>query len=382
MSNRFKIVVDYIKTLYPNENPVPLHAPRFFGNEKKYLNECIDSSYVSYVGQYVTKFEEQIKEFTGAKYAIAMVNGTASLQIALITAGLKEGEEVITQALTFVATANAIVQAGGDPVFIDVEKKTMGMCPEKLEHFLKTNTQLNSDGCYNKKTGKKIKICVPMHTFGHPVSIKEIIDICNKYKITVIEDSAESLGSYYKNKHTGTFGKSGILSFNGNKPVTTGGGGMIITDDTEIAEKSRHLSTTAKIKHPWNFYHDQIGYNLRMPNINAAVGSAQMEKIDIILSSKRELSELYKYFFKNTDITFFTEPEESMSNYWLNAIILKNKKDRDDFLKYSNDCLVQVRPIWILMNKLPMFSKCFHGNLDNSAWFEDRVVNLPSSVRL
>lgn len=382
MSDQFNRAVDFIRSLYPNENPVPLHAPRFFGNEKKYLGECIDSTFVSYVGKFVTDFEDHIKRLTGAKHAVAMVNGTASLQIALIVGGVKPGEEVLTQALTFVATPNAIKHAGAEPVFLDVDKDSLGLSPMGLEDFLKSFSEIKSSGCFNKKTGKKISACVPMHTFGHPVRIDDIMLICEKYLIPVIEDAAESLGSYHNNKHTGTSGCAGILSFNGNKTITTGGGGMIITDSEEIANHARHLSTTAKRKHPWEFFHDEVGYNLRMPNVNAAVGCAQMEKIDIMLQSKRDLAMKYKAFFENSGMIFVEERQNTKCNYWLNAILLNDRKNRDEFLKYSNGCGIQTRPAWTLMNKLPMFKDCMHGDLSNAEWIEDRLVNIPSSVRI
>jgi perosamine synthetase len=293
----FEKIVSFIKSLYPTENPVPLHAPRFSGNEKKYLIDCIDTTYVSYVGQYVSRFEDEVRQLTGAKYAIAVSTGTAALHIALLLAEVAPGDEVITQPLTFVATANAIAYCGAQPVFVDVERATLGLDPEKLNDFLLSNSILKSDGkCYNKTTGSKIAACVPMHTFGHPVRIHEITEICQKYNIPVIEDAAEALGSYYKEQHAGTFGDISILSFNGNKPVTTGGGGMIITNDEALAAKGKHLTTTAKVAHPWEFFHDEVGYNYRMPNINAAVGCAQMECFAGVLENKRATAQMYNRF--------------------------------------------------------------------------------------
>lgn len=382
MFEKYCEITRFIKSLYVDEKPVPLHAPKFFGNEKKYLKQCIDSTFVSYVGEFVNRFEEHILRFTGASYAVAMVNGTSALQIALQVAGVQPGDEVITQVLTFVATANAIKHAGGEVAFVDVDRETLGMSPEKLEEYLKENAIFRSGFSFNKQSGKKISACIPMHTFGHCAHIEDIIEICGKYNIRVIEDSAESLGSYYKGKHSGTFGVAGILSFNGNKPVTTGGGGMIITSDEGIAQKARHLTTTAKQKHPWSFFHDEIGYNLRMPNLNAAVGCAQMEQIDFILGNKRDLAEKYKAFFDSLNMPFVSEPADCTSNYWLNAIILNNFNEREDFLKYTNDNGIQTRPVWTLMNKLPMYKHCQTGNLSNAEWLEDRIVNIPSGVRI
>lgn len=293
----FEEIVCFIKSLYPDEDPVPLHAPRFNGNEKKYLVDCIDTTFVSYVGEYVRLFEEHIRDFTGARYAIATVNGTEALHLALILAGVKPGDEVLTQALTFVATANAITYCHAYPVFLDVERSTMGLDPEKLEAFLKENSVEKTDGfCYNRLTGQRISACVPMHTFGHPVKIDRVVEICHKYHVAVVEDAAEALGSFYKGRHAGTFGDLGILSFNGNKPVTAGGGGMIITNLESHGNQAKHLSTTAKLPHTWEFIHDQVGYNFRMPNINAAVGCAQMEKFPQVLENKRQTATLYKDF--------------------------------------------------------------------------------------
>jgi|TARA_B100002003_G_scaffold242560_1_gene265716 aminotransferase in exopolysaccharide biosynthesis len=383
MSNMFEKIIDFIKSLYPKENPVPLHAPRFSGNEKKYLQDCIDTTYVSYIGQYVNQFEDAIRKYTGAKYAIAVSSGSAALYISLQLAKVAPDEEVVTQALTFVATANAIAHCGAQPIFVDVERSTLGLDPEKLENFLSKNTILKQDGCcYNKTTGKRIAACVPMHTFGHPVRINQIIEICRKYQIPVIEDTAEALGSFYKGQHVGTYGEIGILSFNGNKPVTTGGGGMIITNDKALAAKARHLTTTAKKPHPWEFIHDEVGYNYRMPNINAAVGCAQMECIDGTLENKRATAKMYNRFFQEIGIPFITEPIHARSNYWLNTIVLKDRQERDQFLAYSSANKIQARPVWSLMPHLPMYSNCQTTNLETSQWLEDRLVNVPSSTRI
>ncbi|MFA6412701.1 MAG: LegC family aminotransferase [Syntrophales bacterium] len=379
----FEKVVDFIRTLYPTENPVPLHEPRFTGNEKKYLTDCIDTTYVSYVGEYVGRFEDAIRQFTGAKYAIAVSSGTAALHVALLLAEVGPGDEVITQPLTFVATANAISYCSAQPVFVDVERSTLGIDPGKLNDFLVNNGILKSDGrCYNKITGRKIAACVPMHTLGHPVRIDQIIEICQRYHIPVIEDAAEALGSYYKGQHAGTFGDIGILSFNGNKPVTTGGGGMIITNDEAVAAKAKHLTTTAKQPHPWEFVHDHVGYNYRMPNINAAVGCAQMECFAGVLENKRVTAQMYGQFFQEIDIPFIAEPANARSNYWLNAIVLKDLQEREQFLAYSREKGVQTRPVWRLMNNLSMYRHCQCTPLETAPWLEDRLVNIPSSVRI
>lgn len=376
-------LINFIKVLYNNQNPIPLHAPVFLGNEKKYLADCIDSTFVSYVGKYVTQFEEMICDFTEAKYAVAFVNGTTALQIALLVSGVKHDDEVITQALTFVGTANGIRHAGGIPVFIDVDIDTCGMSPDSLNIFLNKNCFVNDEGeCINKISNRIIKACVPVHILGHPCRIDEIVEICNKWNIVVVEDSAESIGSFYKEKHTGTFGKCGILSFNGNKTITTGGGGMIITDDENIAQRAKHLSTTAKKPHPYEFFHDEVGYNLRMPNVNAAIGAAQMEYIELILGNKRETAMTYKEFCSEKDIKFIHEPINSNSNFWLNSIILKDRSERDRFLQNTNENGVMTRPIWILMNKLTMYENCQSDELKNSNYLEERIISLPSSFRI
>lgn len=376
----FSEIVDFIRELYQQpEGIVPLHAPVFRGNEKKYLNECIDSTFVSYIGKFVTQFEELTIEYTGSKYAIAISNGTSALQIALLAVGVERGNEVITQPLTFVATANAISHCGATPVFVDVDKSTLGMSPEKLENILSEIAEIKSDGCYNKYTHNKISACLPVHVFGHPCKIDEIVEICNRYNIVVIEDAAESLGSFYKGKHTGIFGKVGILSYNGNKTITTGGGGMILTNDKKLAEFVKHITTTAKVPYPWEFVHDQIAFNYRMPNVNAAIGVAQMESLDNFLTSKRKTAELYATFFKDKEIRFVKEPANVKSNYWLNAVILNNREERDNFLSFTNDNKIMTRPVWRLMNKLEMYKGCQSGDLSNAEWLEDRIVNLPSS---
>lgn len=375
-------VVSFIHELYGTEGMVPLHVPTFRGNEKKYLNECIDSTFVSSVGKFVDRFEEMMVEYTGTQKAVVCVNGTNALHMAMLLVGVERDDEVITQALTFIATCNAISYIGAHPVFIDVDKDTMGLSPDAMEAWLKENAEIKGESCYNKRTGRRIKACVPMHTFGHPVHLDKLVEVCNRYHIDLIEDAAESLGSFYKGKHTGTFGKIGAISFNGNKTITTGGGGMLLFQDEKLGNFAKHLTTQAKVPHRWEFVHDHIGYNYRMPNINAALGCAQLEEIDHILANKRETAEKYKQFFSDKEnIQFFTEPEGSKSNYWLNAVLLNDKEAQLKFLEYTNDHAVMTRPIWELMNRLPMFKDCETDGLQNTVWFADRVVNIPSSVR-
>lgn len=359
---------------------IPLHDPRFIGNEKAYLNECIDTNFVSSVGEFVSRFEKMCAEYTGAKYAVAAVNGTAALHIALQLSGVQRDDEVITQALTFIATANAISYTGAHPVFLDVDTDTMGLSPVAVARWLKANAELRNGQPYNKSTNRRIAACVPMHTFGHPVHLDELMDVLAQWNIPLVEDAAESIGSYYKGKHTGTFGKFGILSFNGNKVITTGGGGMILTDDEALAKEAKHITTQAKIPHAWEFNHDRVGYNYRLTNINAALGCAQMESLPKILELKRELAHKYEAFFKDSSWKFVAEPEGCISNYWLNVIFAADKSERDAILEYTNKNGVMTRPIWELMNRLPMFAHCQTDGLENSMWLADRVVNIPSSA--
>ena len=378
----YKEVLGFIRKVFGEaEEFIPLHSPYFGGNEKKYVADTIDSTFVSSVGAYVNRFEEMMCEITGAKYAIATSNGTIALHLALVTAGVKHGDEVITQPLTFVATANAISHANGTPVFVDVDRDTMGMSPAALRSFLEQNAEKKSGVAINRNTGKKIAACVPMHTFGFPCRIDEIAALCNEWNIALIEDAAESLGSSYKGQHTGTFGLMGTFSFNGNKTVTCGGGGALVTNDKELADKARHLSTTAKVPHPYEFVHDSVGYNYRMPNLNAALACAQLEQLQEILNNKRELAEIYDGYFAGSNISFVKEIEHATANFWLNTVVLESKEARDGFLKESNGSKVMTRPIWQLMNKLEMYKHCQADGLENSLWLEDRVVNIPSSYR-
>ncbi|MHC1703448.1 MAG: LegC family aminotransferase [Tenuifilaceae bacterium] len=396
MEKTFEEIVQFIRKLYNQpEGFIPLHAPVFNGNEKKYLEECIDTTYVSSVGKFVDQFEIEIARYTGVNKAVSCVNGTNALHLALMLVGVERNTEVITQPLTFIATANAIAYTGATPIFLDVDLDTMGLSPIALNDWLEKNTtfktqkedhslSLSKGQPYNKTTGKRISACVPMHTFGQPCRIDEIVEICNRFNIPVVEDAAESLGSYFKGKHTGTFGRVGVLSFNGNKILTTGGGGMLLFNDELLAKRAKHLTTQAKIPHPWEFSHDEIGYNYRMPNINAALGLAQLEQLELFLKSKRQTAEAYKTFFSTLasalNLTFVNEPQNSISNYWLNSILFSNRYERDAFLKFSNDNNVMTRPAWTLMNKLPMFTNAIFNDLANSEYIAERLVNIPSGV--
>lgn len=372
-------IIEFIKNIYKSNGFIPLHAPNFSGNEKKYILDTIDSTFVSSIGAYVDRFEEMIKEYTGAKYAIATTNGTSALHMSLVLAGVEQGDLVLTQSLTFVATSNAISYINAEPVFLDVDLDTLGMSPKSLLSFLENFTIQKNGICYHKQSNKKISACVPMHTFGHPCKIEEILNICNKYNIVLVEDAAESIGSFYRNQHTGNFGKVAAFSFNGNKTITCGGGGVIITNDENIGKLGKHLTTQAKMPHKWEFVHDQIGYNYRLPNLNAAMACAQLERIEIFIEGKRKVANLYNRFFSNTKYKFVSEPEFSRSNYWLNAIITSDLVERNLLLEKLNNSNIMSRPCWTLNHKLKMFSSCFRDNLINSIWLEERLINLPSS---
>lgn len=377
----FDDTIAFVRSLY-GEGRIFLHEPVFMGNEKKYLAECIDSTFVSSVGKFVDRFEEDIAAYTGSARAVVCVNGTNALHMALMLSGVERRDEVITQPLTFIATCNALSYIGAYPVFVDVDRDTLGLSPTKLRDWLVSNADIQSNECHNRATGRRIKACVPMHTFGHPAKIDQIIDICKEFHIEVVEDAAESIGSFYKNQHTGTFANIGALSFNGNKTITTGGGGMLLFKDAELGSYAKHLTTQAKVTHKWKFIHDHIGYNYRMPNLNAALGCAQLEQIDAILANKRATAEAYSNFFENkAGIEFIKEPGSSKSNYWLNAILLKDVEARDAFLEATNNNGIATRPVWELMNRLEMFRGCQCGNLANAIDIESRLVNLPSGVR-
>ncbi|MDC2625158.1 MULTISPECIES: LegC family aminotransferase [Bacteroides] len=379
----FKKVIDFIHDLYNSQDFVPLSTPKFIGNEKKYLNECIDTTFVSSVGQFVDRFEQDMAAYTGAKRAVVCVSGTNALHMSLMLVGVERGDEVLTQALTFVATCNALSYIGAHPVFIDVDIDTLGLSPSAVKLWLEANAVVKEGQCYNKKTGRRVKACVPMHTFGHPIHLDELVEVLNEWHIELVEDAAESIGSFYKGKHTGTFGKVGAISFNGNKTITTGGGGMMLFQDEELGAFAKHITTQAKVPHRWEFVHDHIGYNYRMPNINAAIGCAQLEHIEEYVEDKRKTAAQYAEFFKDMeDIKFFSEPENTRSNYWLNVVLLKDKITQFEFLQYTNDNGVMTRPVWELMNRLPMFEHCENDGLKNTIWLADRIVNIPSSVRL
>lgn len=379
----FAKVVNFIHELYGTNDFVPLSVPRFTGNEKKYLEECIDTTFVSSVGIFVDRFEEETASYIGAKKAVVCVSGTNALHMAIMLAGVERDDEVLTQALTFIATCNALSYIGAHPVFIDVDKSTMGLSPDAIKEWLVKNSEMKNGSCYNRYTGRRVKACVPMHTFGHPVRIEELVDICAEYHIELVEDAAESIGSRYKGRYTGTFGKIGAISFNGNKTITTGGGGMMLFQDEELGKLAKHITTQAKVPHRWEFVHDHIGYNYRMPNINAALGCAQLEQLDKFVASKREVAREYAAFFRNLDgIDFFEEPEDCFSNYWLNVVIMQDRNAQLEFLEYTNNHGIMTRPVWELMNRLTMFKDCEHDGLENTIWFADRVVNIPSSVRL
>lgn len=382
MKTKFKRLLETIRDLYKTTEFIPLHEPSFSEREKQLVVDCIDSTFVSSVGRYVDQSEELLVEFTGASFAIATVNGTSALHIALLLAGVERDTEVITQALSFIATCNAISYCGASPVFVDVDKQTLGLSALALSEFLEQYAVVENGQCINKKTNKRITACVPMHTFGHPCEIDTINEICKKWHIALVEDAAESLGSLYKGKHTGTFGLLGAISFNGNKIVTAGGGGVILTNDERLAKKAKHITTAAKIPHKWEFNHDMIGYNYRMPNLNAALLCAQLEKLDGFVENKRKTARLYQEFCQHNDLRFIEEPEDAKSNYWLNAILLNDKKEQLEFLDYVNSKGIMVRPVWTLMSELEMFKYCQAQNLDNSVWLSERLVNIPSSVRL
>lgn len=383
MNQAFEDIISIVKGAFPGKTFIPLHAPVFSGNERKYVMDAIDSTYVSSVGEYVNKFEEMMRDITGASYAVAIVNGTNALHLALILADVRPGDEVLTQSLTFIATCNAISYLSATPVFVDVDRDTVGLSPDSLKNFLDTYAKMGADGfCYNKVTNKRIKACVPMHTFGLPCRIDEIIGICNHWNIIVVEDAAESLGSVYKGRSTGIFGQLGTFSFNGNKTVTSGGGGALITNDEKLARRAKHLSTQAKVPHPWEFVHDEVGFNYRMPNLNAALACAQLEQLDSFISNKRELALLYQQKLKPLNLLILEEIAQAKSNYWLNGIFFENRNRRDEFLKYSNENGVMTRPVWEPMHRLKMFQGGEHVPLTNSEWVADTLVNIPSSVRL
>jgi aminotransferase in exopolysaccharide biosynthesis len=376
----FDTLIHFIRDQYCTKDFIPLHAPQFIGRERDYVLETIESTFVSSVGAFVDRFEGDMVEYTGSLRAIATVNGTAALHVALQLAGVKPGELVITQSLTFVATGNAITYCGAEPIFVDVDRHTLGLSPKALEIWLEENAIEGADGiCRTRADQKIIRACVPMHTFGLPVELDTLVEVCARWNIALVEDAAESLGSFYKGRHTGTFGKLGALSFNGNKIITSGGGGMILTND-KLGTHAKHLTTTAKVPHPYEFIHDEISYNYRLPNLNAALGCAQLEQLETFIRAKRVLAERYADLLNGSDLQFVKEPADCRANYWLNTVICDSLEQRDALLKATNDQGVMTRPIWRLMNHLPIYAHCRKGDLSNAEWLEALVVNLPSSV--
>jgi aminotransferase in exopolysaccharide biosynthesis len=381
MMSQIKDTISFIKDCFKSSDFIPLHAPLFNGNEKKYLLDTIDSTFVSSVGAFVDQFEELMSSITNTKKSVAVVNGTAGIQVALRLVGVNPGDEVITQALTFVATANAIAYNGAEPIFLDVDLDTMGLSPNSVTEFLNEFGDLREEGCFNKKTGKRISACLPMHTFGFPVNMDELKTICDSWKIPIVEDAAESLGSEYKGMSTGSIGEIGVFSFNGNKIVTCGGGGALVTNSEKLGIKGKYLTTTAKVPHPYEFYHDELGFNYRMPNLNAALACAQLEQLSSFLANKRMLAKEYESFFHNSSINFRKEPPNTKANYWLMCVELENRKERDLFLTETNSAKVMTRPIWQLMFRLPMYQHCQRDEQVNAKYLEERIVNIPSSVR-
>lgn len=373
-------LIRFVRDYFETKEFIPLHAPVFSGREKEYVVDTIESTFVSSVGAYVDRFEQDMASYTGSPKAVATVNGTAALHIALKLAGVETGDLVITQPLTFVATCNAIAYCNAEPLFIDVDQGTLGLSAKALEAWLEENAKVDAEGvCRANEDGKAIRACVPMHTFGHPADLDGLCEVTKRWKIVLVEDAAESLGSFYKGQHTGTFGATGTLSFNGNKIMTTGGGGMILASET-TAIRAKHLTTTAKKPHTYEYIHDELGYNYRLPNLNAALGCAQLEQLEAFIRAKRALASSYEAFLKGSSLQFITEPPECRSNYWLNGVICGDKKHRDELLECTNSQGVMTRPIWALMTHLPMYQRCRRGDLTNAEWLEERVVNLPSSV--
>ena len=379
-------VLSALRAVLPKSTAgVSLHEPHFSGNEWTYVKECLDTGWVSSVGKFVDRFEAQLAEYTGAKRAVAVVNGTAALHVCLLLVGVQPGDEVIVPALTFVATANAVTYCGAIPHFADSEFKTLGLDADKLDVYLQKIAEVRSDGCYNKQTGRRIKAVVPMHTFGHPVDLDSLIEVSARFRLELVEDAAESLGSFYKGRHTGNWGKVSALSFNGNKIITTGGGGAILTNDEELGFRAKHMTTTARVTHPWELSHDMVGYNYRLPNINAALGCAQLEQLPSFLKQKRSLADRYKSALDGIKgVTFFTEPGHCRSNYWLNALLLDERESdkRDALLELTNRNGIQTRPAWTLMHRLPMYESCPRMDLSKAEDMSRRLINVPSSAVL
>lgn len=388
MKNNLAInrALEAIKSCLPQKDAAtPIHEPLFMGNEWLYVKECLDSGFVSSVGGYVNKFEEMLAGFTGAKQVVAVVNGTAALHLCLILAGVEPNDEVVVPGLTFVATANAVVYCGGIPHFADIEERTLGLDPFKLESYLEDITIIRSEQCFNKYTGRRLKAAIPVHTFGHPVDLDPLMEVCTRFRLVVVEDAAQSLGSFYKGRHTGNWGRLSAFSFNGNKIVTTGGGGAILTNDDHLAKLARHIATTAKAPHRWAYYHDRVGYNYRLPNINAALGCAQLEQLPLFLEKKRALAARYRQAFSNLpNMTIFQEVEFARSNYWLNVLILNGScaHQKEALLEETNKIGIETRPAWTLIHQLPMFKQCPSLKLGVAESLQSRIINLPSSPRL
>ena len=376
----FNEFTKFVRDLYGSKELIPLHEPTLAKKEKNYLIDVIDSSFVSTIGKSVTEFEKKISSYTGIKHAVALVNGTAALHLALKVSNVKENSEVITQSLSFVATCNAIRYCNAHPVFLDIDKDKLTVEPETIKIFLHKFAEIRNDGfCWNKKSNRRISALLLVNTYGFPTDMLKIKKICSKYKIPVIEDCAESLGSFIRNNHCGINSDISTLSFNGNKIITTGGGGMILTNNSKIAKQAKHLSTTARISHKWKFAHDQIGYNYRMPNLNAALGLAQFQSLQKFLKSKRLIAKQYQEWGEKFGLCFVKEDELSKANYWLNCLILKSKKERDSFIKFTQENGIMTRPTWTPMHRLKIYRDCFKDNLENTQWISDRLVNVPSS---
>ena len=374
--------IRFVRDIYQTKEDIQLHIPVFTDEDKTTVCDAINTTFVSSVSAYVGKFEQRLCHFTRSSYAISVVNGTAGLHLALYLSGVERDTEVITQSLSFVATGNAILYTGATPVFVDISSDTLGMSPTALSNFLEEYAELREDGTYNKLTEQRISACVPMHTFGHPCEIDKIIEICKQWAIVVIEDAAEALGSFYNNIHCGCFAELGVLSFNGNKTITTGGGGAILMNSSTIAERSRHLSTTAKLPHAWEFLHDRLGFNYRLPGLNAALGYSQMNSLDGLLEEKRKIAMAYKEWANDNGVEFVSEPKNAKSNFWLNTLLMEGKQQRDAFLAHTNQNGIMTRPPWNPLHSLSYFTKCLCDDLTITSDIADRAVNVPSSPRI
>ncbi|QIC48471.1 LegC family aminotransferase [Lysinibacillus sphaericus] len=379
MNKQWIKFIEDVKGMY-GKDFVPLHEPTFNDKEVEYVTDCIKTGWVSSVGSYVTRFEEDLAKFVGVKRAVAVVNGTAALHIALKVAGVEVNDEVLMPSLTFIATANAVSYLQAIPHFVEVERNTLGVDAIALRNYLEEISEVRNSELFNKQTNRRIKALVPMHTFGHPVALDELIKLCEELNLVLVEDAAESLGSYYKGKHTGSFGKVNAMSFNGNKIITTGGGGAILTNDEKLADYAKHLTTTAKVPHKWDYVHDEIGYNYRMPNINAALGCAQLEKMPSFIRQKRNLTEKYMQIVsKTTGVQLFNEPVDCISNYWLQTLTLDDSHHRDEILAFLNDNGVMSRPIWTPMHKLRMYQNCPKADLSVTEQLNQSIINIPST---